>query len=91
MTMESELLSFRKFYPGDADNIIHEVYDAAVDKLQTLYPGNRITQFDHYTIGIASDSLYSENGIDLYELGMVDEELYAMRRKRDGHVIYLRV
>ena len=89
--MDNELLTFRKFYPGDADDVIHHVYDAAEDKLQTLYPGNRITRFDHYTIGIASDSLYSENGLDLYELGMVDEELYAMRRKRDGQVIYLRV
>ncbi len=89
--MDDDLLIFRKFYPGDADGVIRQVHHAAEDKLQTLYPGNRIVHYDDYTIGIDSDSLYADNGHDIYELGMVDGELYAMRRKRDGYVICLRV
>lgn len=89
--MDKELLSFRKFYVGDVEDKIDKIYEAAVDKLQTLYPGNRITRFDAYTLSITTDSLYSDTGLDLYELGMVDEELYAMRCTRDSHIIYLRV
>ena len=40
---------------------------------------------------IETDSLYSETGVDTYELGMVVEEIYALRNTRDLEVVTFRV
>lgn len=40
---------------------------------------------------IETDSLYSETGVDTYELGMVDEEIYALCNTRDLEVVTFRV
>ena len=62
----------------------------AVDKLQTLYPGKRITVYDNITLGVETDSLYSDTGVDVYELGLVDGELLAMRCVRTDEVVTFR-
>jgi hypothetical protein len=84
------LLDFRRFTLGDDDNVAARCLRGAVDKLQTLYPGKRITTYDNITLGVETDSLYSETGTDIYELGLVDEELSAMRCVRTGEVLTFR-
>lgn len=86
-----DLLVFRRFRLDEDDDRLFECQQAAIDKLQTLYPGKRITRYDDTHLGIESDSLYAENGIDVYELGLVDEYLPAMRNTRDDSVITFRV
>ena len=60
-------------------------------KAQTLFPGKTITNYDPLTLGIETDSYYSETGTDIYELGMVDGEIPAVRNRRDGNVITFRI
>lgn len=86
-----DLFVFRRFNEGDDDTLINACHQGAMDKLQTLFPNKRITTYDHITIGIETDSFYSETGIDTYELGLVDGEVPAMRNTRDGEVMTLRV
>lgn len=63
----------------------------AIDKLQTLFPDKRITSYDLQTIGIETDSYYSETGTDTYEVGVVDDETPAIRNTRSDEVITFRV
>ena len=86
-----ELFVFRPFRADDDDNLISSCHRAALDKLQTLYPGRPVTSYDNTTLGISTDSYYSSNGYDTYELGLVDGEIPAMRNNRDGEVITFRV
>lgn len=67
------------------------LHRAAIEKLQTLYPLKHINTYDMQTIGIETDSLYSETGIDTYELGFVDEDIPAIRNTRSDEVITFRV
>jgi hypothetical protein len=85
-----DLLSFRRFALDDDGSLIARCCRGAMDKLQTLYPGKRITTYDNITLGVETDSLYSETGTDIYELGLVDEELSAMRCVRTGEVLTFR-
>lgn len=87
----NDLFKFRKFMADEDGYEVEQCHTAAIDKLQTLFPGKKITSYDNYTIGIETDSLYSDNGFDIYELGMVDEEIYAMRNTRDGEVLTFRI
>lgn len=87
----NSILTFRKFLLNEETPETDLCREAAIDKLQTLYPGKRITIYDSFTFGIETDSLYSESGIDIYELGTVDDELYAIRNTRDLNVITFRV
>lgn len=88
---DNDIFVFRKYMlddqTEDTDNCLH----AAIDKLQTLYPDKRVIVYDNLTIGIETDSLYSDSGIDTYELGMVDDEINAIRNTRDGNVITFRM
>jgi hypothetical protein len=84
------LLDFRRFTLGDDDNVAARCLRGAMDKLHTLYPGKRITTYDNITLGVETDSLYSETGRDIYELGLVDDELPAMRCVRTGEVLTFR-
>lgn len=86
-----DLLVFRRFQLEDVDSYTERCLIAAKDKLHTLYPGKHLVAMDAMTLGIETDSLYSDTGIDTYELGLVDDELPAMRNTRDGSVITLRV
>lgn len=86
-----DLLVFRRFLLDEDDDKLFECQQAAIDKLQTLYPGKRITRYDETHLGIESDSLYADNGIDIYELGLVDDYLPAMRNTRNDNVITFRV
>lgn len=87
----SDALVFRKLYE-ETDRVNMQLFrKAAIDKLSTLYPGNSIFDYGTFTIGISSDSLYAENGIDIYDMGLVDDELPALQRQRDGEVITLRI
>lgn len=86
-----DLFVFQRFMEGDDDAMIDRYHVAAIDKLQTLYPGKRVTTYDHLTIGIETDSYYSETGTDTYELGLVDGEIPALRNTRDGEVLTFRI
>lgn len=86
-----DLLVFRKFSLDESPSFLDRCREAAVEKLQTLFPGKRITEYDSTTLGIETDSLYSETGIDIYELGMVDDELPAMRCTANDNVTTFRV
>lgn len=88
---DNDLLTFRKFRLDEESSETDLCRDAAIDKLQTLFPGKRITVYDNFTFGIETDSLYSDSGIDTYELGMVDDELYAIRNARDLNVLTFRI
>lgn len=83
------IFQFTRLYIND----IHadDYHRAAIEKLQTLYPNKRITSYDLQTIGIETDSLYSDTGIDTYELGLVDDEIPAIRNTRNDEVITFRV
>lgn len=89
-TNDSNILTFRKYMLDEETSETAQILEASIDKLQTLYPGKRITVYDSFTLGIETDSLYSESGIDIYELGTIDEELYALRNTRDLEVITFR-
>lgn len=84
------LLDFRRFTLGDDDKVAAKCLRGAMDKLQTLYPGKRITTYDNITLGVETDSLYSDTGTDIYELGLVDDEMPAMRCLRTGEVVTFR-
>lgn len=85
-----DLLSFRRFTLDDDDAVVVGCCRGAMDKLQTLYPGKRITNYGDITLGVETDSIYSETGADTYELGLVDGELPAMRCVRTDEVITFR-
>lgn len=87
----NDLFTFRKFRLDEESSETELCREAAIDKLQTLFPGKRITVYDSFTFGIETDSLYSDTGIDTYELGIVDDELYAIRNARDLNVITFRI
>lgn len=86
-----DLLVFRKFRLDEAPAFLDACREAAIDKLQTLFPGKRITIYDPTTLGIETDSLYSDTGIDTYDLGLVDDELPAMRCAANDNVTTFRV
>lgn len=88
---DNDLLTFRKFRLDEESSETDLCREAAIDKLQTLFPGKRITVYDSFTFGIETDSLYSDSGIDTYELGIVDDELYAIRNARDLNVLTFRI
>lgn len=87
----SDLFVFRKLLMGQAEDSVQAYHAAAVEKLQTLYPGKRITSYDELTIGIETDSVYSDTGIDTYILGLVDDEIPAIQNTRDSEVITFRI
>ncbi|MDO4955557.1 MAG: hypothetical protein Q4E60_00865 [Bacteroidales bacterium] len=82
---------FRKFLIDEDPEEMAACFAAARDKLETLFPCHAISYHDYYALFIESDSYYAENGMDTYELGLVDEEYPAMRRIRDGEVFTFRV
>lgn len=86
-----DLLVFRKFSLDEEAAFRDACREAAIEKLQTLFPGRRITTYDATTLGIETDSLYSETGIDIYDLGLVDEELPAMRNTSNDNVTTFRI
>lgn len=91
MEQGEQIFIFRKFMMDEDEVNLEEYHSAAIDKLQTLFPGKQVTSYDLYTIGIESDSLYSDTGIDTYELGLVDWEIPAMRNVRSGEVLTFNV
>ena len=86
-----DLFVFHRFTEGDDDTFVTDCHQAALDKLQTLFPGKHLTVYDRLTIGIETDSWYSDTGTDTYELGLVDNEIPAIRNTRDGEVLTFRV
>ena len=86
----SDILVFTK-YMMDCDAAVAARHMlAAVEKLLSLYPGKRVLQLDALTLTVETDSLYSDTGVDVYELGLVDKEIPAIRCVRDGRVITFR-
>lgn len=85
------LLEFRRFDCSADYEYVHPYFTAALDKLHTLFPGKRVVTYDHMTLGVDSDFADSETGVDVYELGLVDGEVPAMRRISDGTVVTFRV
>ena len=47
-----DLLSFRRFTLDDDDAVVVGCCRGAMDKLQTLYPGKRITNYGDITLGV---------------------------------------
>lgn len=88
---DNDLFVFRRYRMDEVGEDTARAMEAAVDKLQTLYPGKRVTIYDDLTVGIESDSLYCESGIEMMALGCIDDELYALQRERDGEVITFRL
>lgn len=86
-----DLLAFCKFSLDEEAAFLDACREAAIEKLQTLFPGKHITVYDATTLGIETDSLYSETGIDIYDLGLVDEELPAMRNTSNDNVTTFRI
>ena len=82
-------IKFRRLYIDDPR--AEEYHKAAVEKLQTLFPYKRITSFDVLTIGIQTDSPYSQTGTDTYQLGLIDDDTPAIRNCRDDQLITFRV
>ena len=77
--MSDDLLVFRKFRLDTDSATLERHRAAAMEKLQTLFPGDRITAIDATTLCIATDAPYATDGYDLYDLGLVDGEIAAMR------------
>lgn len=86
-----ELFHFRRFLADEDEEFVEKCYEAAVEKLQTLFPGKRITAYGQTEIGIESDSVYASNGQDRYVLGLVDGETPALWRAGDEELITFRV
>lgn len=86
-----DLFVFHRFMEGDDENLVARCHKAAIDKLQTLYPDKRLTMFDYLTIGIETDSYYSDTGTDTYELGLVDHEIPAIRNVRNNEILTFRI
>lgn len=86
----ADLFTFRRFLLDEDEHDVTLLRAAAVDKLQTLYPGKRLTCYDDLTIGIETDSLYSDTGIDIYDLGLVDGEIPAVCNRRTDEVLTFR-
>lgn len=89
--MSESIYTFRRFLLDSPDDKLSTCHLAALDKLQTLFPGRRITTYDLITFGIETDSYYSATGIDTYELGLIDDEIPALRNTRDGEIITFRI
>lgn len=86
-----DLFVFRPFRADDSEELVKRCYQGAMDKLQTLCPGKPITSYGYTSLSIPTDSYYSETGSDMYELGLVDGEIPAMRNMRDSEVITYRI
>ena len=89
--MAEDFLTFKRFPVEEDEEFLSQCLDAAIEKLQTLYPNKRIVSSDIYSICIESDSLYVENGIETYLLGFQDDEVPAIQRLSDGEVFTFRV
>ena len=89
--MSDDLLVFRKFRLDTDSATLERHRAAAMEKLQTLYPGDRITAIDATTLCIATDAPYATDGFDLYDLGLVDGEIAAMRNRRTDEVVTFRL
>lgn len=88
-TGQEDLLTFKRFSHETPETEL--LYKAALEKLQTLYPHKRIITADGLSIEIESDSLYSENGHDIYELGLISNELPALQNTTSGEVMTFRL
>lgn len=73
------MLNFRKFRLDTDPAFLAACRQAAVEKLQTLHPTHRLLHSDELTLAIETDSLYATDGREVYELGLVDDEVPAMR------------
>lgn len=86
-----ELLVFRKFMMDMAGDQSVPYLQAAIEKLHTLFPDKQVVAYDELTIGVETDSLYSDTGIDTYEIGLLDGEIPAIRCQRDDRIITFRL
>lgn len=77
--------------PDDDSQLVEKCHEAAIDKLQTLFPGKKITTHNLRTISIPTTRLDSPTPYDIYELGLIDEEIPAMKRQDDDHTITFRI
>ena len=86
-----DFLVFRNFKADSVPKNIEKYYDAAIEKLQTIFPEKDIIKYGYTTLGIKTDYPYSETGIDIYDLGLLDNNIPAIRRVRDDYVITFRI
>lgn len=86
------LFVFRRFFAAEQDETSCRAFQqAAVDKLQTLYPGQRILVLDENTIGVEDPESSSASGLILYDLGLVDEEIPAIMNRETEDTLTFRV
>ena len=89
--MESDRFVFRKFRLDADSGLLERCHAAALEKLQTLSPGDAVRTADVATLRIATCAPDAEDGMDTYELGMLDNEIPCMRNCRNDEVITFRV
>lgn len=89
--MSDELFHFKRFLADVSPDILQDCYDGAVEKFNVLYPGRKVITYDQRTLGLETDDLDAPNGYDIYELGLVDEEMPAMKCTRTERIITYRI
>lgn len=90
-TRNMEQTKFSRFLADEDPVWLEQCAEAAIEKLQTLYPTKRIKASDSFSITIESDSLYALDGCETYFLGLVDDEYPALLRETDGELLTFRV
>lgn len=89
--MEWDRFVFRKFRLDADSRLLERCHAAALEKLHTLFPGDAIRLVDVATLKVATFAPDVEDGMDTYELGMLDDEIPCMRNCRNDEVITFRV
>ena len=84
-------LIFTPFTLDAPPELLTACREAAMEKLQTLYPGKRLTVYGDLTLGIETDCLYCDTGIETYRLGLLDDELPALQCERTEEVLTFRL
>ncbi|MCI5450876.1 hypothetical protein MR532_03305 [bacterium] len=84
-----DIFVFRRFMTGDIVDESHTYRDAAIEKLQTLFPGKRLTVYDDFTIGV--EDVCCEGRFALHVLGLVDGEIPAIQNTESEEVITYRI
>ena len=89
--MPNDLFHFQRFLADVDPAYLERCYNGAKEKFGILFPGKRIITYDQRTLGVETDEPDAVNGYDIYELGLVDDEIPAMQCQRTEKVITFRI
>lgn len=89
--MSNDLFRFKRFLADTDSATLEAHHKGAIQKFSTLYPGKRIITYDQRTLGIESEDVDCAKGYDIYELGLVDGEIPAMKCQRNDRIITYRI